>query len=57
MKHILKCEKCKTYTMKELCKCSNKAVTVKPAKYSPDEKYGGYRRKVKSEQWKKEGLL
>lgn len=50
MKHILKCENCKTYTMKEQCSCGGKAATVKPAKYSPEDKYADYRRKAKKEQ-------
>lgn len=47
MKHILKCQECGCYTLKEKCKCGGKAVSVRPAKYSPDDKYGNYRRKAK----------
>ena len=47
MKHILKCEKCGRYTMKEQCSCSGKALNPKPAKFSPDDKYAHYRRKAK----------
>ena len=47
MKHILKCTKCNTYTMKEKCDCGSKAVTIVPAKYSPQDKYAEYRRKAK----------
>ena len=57
MKHILKCEACTAYTMKETCRCGGKAVTVRPPKYSPEDKYGHYRRKVKKEKMIKEGLL
>jgi len=57
MKHILKCESCGKYTMKEKCSCSGKAVNPKPAKYNPEDPYGEYRRKVKEDKWKKEGLL
>ncbi len=53
MKHILKCGKCSNYTMKEQCSCGGNAVTVKPAKYSPEDKYADYRRKAKKE---KEGM-
>jgi len=54
MKHILKCPKCGTYTMKEKCDLdSEKTVTAKPAKYSPDDRMGDYRRKAKKER----GLL
>ena len=57
MKHILKCAKCGTYTMNEKCKCGGKAVSVKPPKYSPEDKYGGYRRTAKKQMLEKEGIL
>jgi H/ACA ribonucleoprotein complex subunit 3 len=57
MRHILKCEKCGNYTLKEECRCGGKASNVKPPKYSPDDKYGSYRRKAKRGQFEKEGLL
>ena len=57
MKHILKCSKCNKYTMKDVCECGGKAVLVKPQKYSPEDKYGEYRRKVKKPELIKEGLL
>lgn len=47
MKHILKCIKCGDYTLKENCACGGKAVTIVPAKYSPQDKYAEYRRKAK----------
>jgi len=47
IKHILKCENCGAYTMKEKCKCKGKATTVVPAKYSPQDRYAEYRRKAK----------
>ena len=47
MKHILQCAKCKKYTMKELCTCGGKAVSPKPARYSPIDRFGEYRRKAK----------
>ncbi len=57
MKHIHRCCDCSTYTLKDTCKCGGDAVTIKPPKYSPDDKYAGYRRKVKTESWRKEGLI
>ncbi len=57
MKHILKCAKCGAYTMNESCKCGGKAVTVRPPKYSPEDKYAGYRRTVKKQMHEKEGIL
>jgi H/ACA ribonucleoprotein complex subunit 3 len=44
--------------MEEKCpKCGNPAVNPKPAKYSPEDKYGGYRRQAKRDGLVKEGLL
>jgi len=57
MKHILKCSKCGKYTMKQVCECGGKAVLSKPPKYSPEDKYGHYRRKVKKPELIKKGLL
>lgn len=49
MKHILKCLKCNNYGLTEKCDCGEKRVRPKPPKYSPEDKYGGYRRKWKEE--------
>ncbi|OIO61516.1 ribosome biogenesis protein [Candidatus Woesearchaeota archaeon CG_4_10_14_0_2_um_filter_33_10] len=57
MKHILKCISCGNYTLKEKCKCGCKAVTPKPAKYTPEDKYGNYRREAKKDNLIKKGLL
>jgi H/ACA ribonucleoprotein complex subunit 3 len=57
MRHILKCEECGTYTMKETCRCGGKAATIKPPKYSPEDKYASYRRKAKKAMLEKEGVL
>lgn len=58
MKHILKCPECMRYTMKVKCpECRTKAVNPKPSKYSPQDKYGEYRRKAKFKILKQEGLL
>lgn len=57
MRHILRCEKCQGYTMSEICKCGGKAISIMPPKYSPEDKYAGYRRKAKSELLKKRGLI
>jgi len=57
MKELLKCGKCGKYTMKEECGCGGKAITPKPAKFSPEDKYGKYRRQAKSEEFEKRGLL
>ncbi|MBI4452355.1 ribosome biogenesis protein [Candidatus Woesearchaeota archaeon] len=57
MKHILKCHICKKYTMKEECTCGNKTVMAKPLKYSPDDKYGSYRRKAKLIEYVRGGFV
>ena len=54
---ILKCTGCGKYTMKESCSCGSKAVSPKPPKYSPEDKYGEYRRKVKHDDLVSKGLL
>ena len=57
MKSILKCEE-GHYTLNAVCeKCGKKAVTVVPLKYSPDDKYASYRRKVKEPSFKEKGLI
>ena len=45
-KEILICSKCHVYTLKET-HCNEKTITIKPAKFSPEDKYGSYRRKEK----------
>ena len=58
MKHILKCQKCGQYTMQETCpKCKSKTENPKPAKWSPDDQYGDYRREAKKEIFKQKGLI
>ncbi|MDO8642127.1 MAG: nucleolar RNA-binding Nop10p family protein [Candidatus Woesearchaeota archaeon] len=46
--HLLKCVSCQGYTMKETC-CASATVIPRPPKYSPEDKYGGYRRQAKEE--------
>jgi H/ACA ribonucleoprotein complex subunit 3 len=51
MKHILKCPECKVFTISEKCpKCGKIAVSPKPAKYSPHDKYAKYRRMAKEQE-------
>jgi H/ACA ribonucleoprotein complex subunit 3 len=58
MKHILRCSKCEEYTMQENCpKCGTKTDNSKPAKYSPEDLYGDYRRKAKEDILKEKGLI
>lgn len=46
--HIFFCKNCEIYTMKEICSiCKSKTNSTKPAKYSPLDKWGKYRREAK----------
>ena len=41
---LRKCEKCKLYTLKDVCKvCKEQTKSVHPAKFSPDDRYLRYR--------------
>jgi len=56
--HIIKCPKCNEYSLSETCaKCGEKTQSSIPAKYSPEDSYGKYRRQAKEEDLKKKGLL
>ncbi|MCA1811062.1 MAG: RNA-protein complex protein Nop10 [Halobacteriales archaeon] len=42
------CANCQDYTLKDACpRCGGKAVQNTPAKFSPEDHYGAYRRKLK----------
>ena len=45
---ILRCSTCGEYTLKAKCSCGGKALGVKPAKWSPEDKYAKYRLKYKN---------
>ncbi|MBC8501485.1 MAG: ribosome biogenesis protein [Nanoarchaeota archaeon] len=47
MSRILKCAKCGNYGLTENCSCGGKKINPKPPKYSPEDKYGEYRRITK----------
>lgn len=48
MNFIKQCPKCGKYTLKDVCGvCNVKTVTAHPPKFSPEDKYGKYRRKIK----------
>lgn len=45
---IRRCVQCKRYTMVEFCpKCGGMAISPKPARFSPLDPYGKYRRLAK----------
>ncbi len=54
---ILKCVDCNAYTMKEVHDCGAKSVICVPAKWSPEDKYGAYRREARRDEMIKKGLL
>ena len=39
-----KCPECGKYSLNDRCECGSLNVTPLPAKYSPDDRYGEYRR-------------
>jgi H/ACA ribonucleoprotein complex subunit 3 len=47
---ILRCRACGRYTLKDICPvCGGSAIPTKPAKFSPDDPYGKYRRALVQE--------
>ena len=45
---MLFCKTCADYTLQETCpRCGGKAVQNTPAKFSPEDNYGVYRRKLR----------
>ncbi|MFH1210884.1 MAG: RNA-protein complex protein Nop10 [archaeon] len=51
IREILRCSKCNAYTLKDKCpKCGEKTLTPKPARFSPEDKWGKWRRQAKKEQ-------
>lgn len=45
---IKKCFSCNKYTLKNICLlCGKNVEVIKPGKFSPDDKYGKYRRLAK----------
>jgi len=50
------CKKCNVYTLKQEC-CNSETLSPEPPKYSPEDKYGKYRREVKEKEYKEKGLI
>jgi H/ACA ribonucleoprotein complex subunit 3 len=45
---LKQCTACHEYTLQDVCpRCGGKAVPNRPAKFSPEDQYGDYRRKLK----------
>jgi len=57
MRHILKCQNCGKYMLSDKCECGGIALENKPPKFSPEDKYGEYRRTAKEKERKKQGLI
>ena len=48
MSNLLYCKNCKVYTLDKICsKCKEKTISKKPPRFSPQNHYGEYRRKLK----------
>ncbi len=47
--HILRCPVCGSYGLSSECSCGGIRVSPKPAKFSPEDRYGSYRRMAKKE--------
>ena len=48
MSNLFYCDKCKNYTLDKICnKCKEKTISKNPARFSPEDPYGKYRRKLK----------
>jgi len=48
MSNLLYCKNCKVYTLDNICKnCKNVTISKNPPKFSPQDHYGDYRRKLK----------
>jgi H/ACA ribonucleoprotein complex subunit 3 len=44
------CRTCRRYTLKERCpQCGGATASPLPPKYSPEDRYGAYRRRLKRE--------
>jgi H/ACA ribonucleoprotein complex subunit 3 len=53
---IKKCTICGRYTLKDICpKCKNDTAGSAPAKFSPEDRYGEYRRKALIEEYGENG--
>ena len=48
MSNILYCKNCNIYTLDDICgKCKEKTISRDPPRFSPQDRYGKYRRKLK----------
>ena len=55
---LLRCRECGIYTMKDVCpKCGHPASRPSPPRYSPEDRYGEYRRRSILEEYGENGKL
>jgi H/ACA ribonucleoprotein complex subunit 3 len=48
MKRLRTCKECRLYTLKEACpRCHKPTVSPHPPRFSPEDPYGEYRRRLK----------
>ena len=57
MKRLLRCPRCAAYTLQETHSCGALSVPPQPAKWSPEDRYGKYRRDARREELVGKGLL
>ncbi|USN45659.1 MAG: ribosome biogenesis protein [Candidatus Woesearchaeota archaeon] len=50
VKLIRRCPVCFSYGLSDVCSCGQKRTIPNPPKFSPEDKYGAYRRLYKKEQ-------
>ena len=44
------CNYCKEYTLDDICnRCKNKTISKYPPRFSPEDRYGKYRRELKKQ--------
>lgn len=52
---ILRCTACGAYTLREVCpSCGARAASPHPPRYSPEDRWGAYRRRAKAERMAEE---
>ncbi|MFO8132699.1 MAG: RNA-protein complex protein Nop10 [Thermoplasmatota archaeon] len=51
MRHMMRyCSSCQEYTLEDCCpRCGQRTDTPEPARFSPQDPYGEYRRRLKKE--------
>jgi H/ACA ribonucleoprotein complex subunit 3 len=48
MPHLYYCKNCKDYTLDSICKkCNENTISKYPPRFSPQDRFGEYRRKLK----------